>query len=270
MNLAFAITEAIVLFITRIVFTAIGRILGFLIGKIISLFRSPATKTNKKRNLTPEQREAALIEERHQREARHVLFTNTLNDEFASLDMPLTDLVHNASRAAKNAVINKHGGSATSLAASASDMLENSGTDWKRGAIQGALNVGAQVSISRPVADLSEKEIQVLKVLSLMNSLMLVADDHFASVAATIVYNGGKCLFETNFMDKPYVHDAIEDLVKSQIPLAVIGLQRGVDTIGKARLVAAQNNPESLRLIDEELKGGSGWLDMNTLPSVSN
>lgn len=262
MNALWAIFEPLLLFVVKKFFDLIIYLVTQLILLLKHLFGLAIAKAQSQDN---DYQETNLLSEEEKRQQRHIVFTNKLENEFGTLDISATGILRSATNTEINALADKHGGAASSLGASAADTLLNSGSDWKRGAVKGALKTGATCDISRSVSDLSEKEMMVLRTLSFMNSLMLVDDEHFGSICMTIIYNGGNCMLETNFMDKPHVHAAILELIKNKVPAAGIGTQRGVTTIGQVREFLAKDNPHALSEVDREMGRNVGWAKVESL-----
>lgn len=274
MNFIFAILEPIVYYLSRAIGHLIGTILGHLIYHIKQLikflFREAQSawqgyyQENASKKL--QAKEEALAKDREERQERHEILLKILDDEFAEIDMDLSLIVKAFPRSARMKVVEKHGGKATPIGAGIEESAMNAGATYRRSYIDSALKSGCGAKVARAVSDLTEKEIGVIKILSLLNSLMLVDNQHFGSICLTIIYNGGKSLIQSNYSsDKPDVHAALEELIKSHIQPASAGIQRGIITIGQVRKHLAETDLALLAEIDRELKGASGWMNAGGL-----
>lgn len=207
----------------------------------------------------------AIVQDQLQREERHEVLMAILDDEFASINIPVSLIIASTPRSQKKSVLDRYAGQATPLNAGMGQALLNSGTSFKRGELGSAIRSGGNSTVSRPLFDFSDKEIGVLKVLSLMNSLMLVDNQHFGSICLSITYSGDNSLFESSWTEKPYIHDALQEIIKQKIGPSSKGMQRAITTIGQVRTYVAENHPELVAIIDKELKGSAGWLRADSL-----
>ncbi|MFC3052296.1 hypothetical protein [Kordiimonas pumila] len=120
--------------------------------------------------------------------------------------------------------------------------------------------------IIRTIADLSEREIGILKLSSFLWALGVMADNNFQHLKMSIVYNGGNSTLKEHPSSSVYVsgqsdvriQTGIQNWLKDCVSAASIAVNEAIAEIGTIR--NSIDDPKLKSIIDNELKGASGWL----------
>lgn len=135
--------------------------------------------------------------------------------------------------------------------------------------VKKAFAQGIGHSVRRTVADMSEREVGILKLLSLMNTLGLVSDKYFNFTQLCIVYDNGKTILSRN-ADAPRTKRSdtaifrfLEVWLETEAASPSVAVNESIATIGNIRRDI--NDPEIRQIIDREIKGASGWLRADSL-----
>ncbi|UTW59529.1 hypothetical protein KFE96_04280 [Kordiimonas sp. SCSIO 12603] len=128
--------------------------------------------------------------------------------------------------------------------------------------------------VGRTVADFNDKEIGVLRLLSLLNTLEVIPDDFYASIELSIVYNN-----ENSFLDADHskAYDYPKNFItciecillyflKKRTTKPAMAVNRAISTIGQVRHVV--NDPELTSIIEKELNNAQGWLKAETIKTT--
>lgn len=128
-------------------------------------------------------------------------------------------------------------------------------------------------TVSRPISELHEKELGVLRLFSFFNMHQMIPRDNFEIIKRSIAYNSGSSIVrqtcnipEFQESEKHMMAVAtLNDWLKMSSVSSQQIVQEAIASIGKLRQQAKTEAPELAEIIDKELKGGAGWMNASRL-----
>ncbi|UTW58842.1 cell envelope integrity protein TolA [Kordiimonas sp. SCSIO 12603] len=218
-----------------------------------------ARRKAEQKKLAREQAEAKA-QLQTQRELRHKQLLETLSDDFSQLEHDMSEtLKFIGSKMIGQYVMRFHG----KLEGHSLNLNQNERE------VKAVFTEGVGLCLRRTVADISEREAGVLKLLSLMNTLDLISDKYFGFCQLCIVYNDGKTKLRrkadapTTRRSDAAIFKLVEVWLEQESETPYTAVNEGIATLGNIRQEV--NDPELRAIIEKELTGAQGWLRTNSL-----
>ena len=204
------------------------------------------------------------------REDRHDSLLETLSDDFNVLEHNLKNYLQSLNSTQIKEMLEQvnitkktYGGSSNANAATFGHNMVSNVFISK---YKNMCKKGGNHFISRTVADLSDKEIGVLKFMSLLNIWNFITDKHFEDFFRCIVYNSGSStlkVYRSASSDDNVLGAALSWRLKQYIDASNLAVNEAIATIGEAK--SEVDDPEIKDIFERELKGASGWMNAGRL-----
>lgn len=216
-------------------------------------------------NRIREEKEAKI-----RRRERHEKLIETLSDKFNALEHDLAPVLKILTKdQIKDKLYDVLGEDTTAFLYKG----QRNNIDYSRGDCIKVIQAGGYHTLTRTVVGLSEKEIGILKFISLLNSIDVIDDDFYYYIQMVIIYNNGNSIFEKKpkqFRPGMYISGDVDAIVTALVQKSLEadklnsegGFEEAIREIGRVK--KERNDPELNALIDKELKGVEGWMN----PSV--
>lgn len=230
-------------------------------GNILTVMANRAAKTQDGKNEGNRlEHEKELIRLSEERQLRHEILLETLEDDFNTLDHSLSVVLKKIS---KHRFLRLVLASESTLGEHYRALLMNKDEVYIK--IQDSI----PHYISRTVADISEKEMGLLKMISYLNLLGIIKDEYFDKVQLAIAYNQGTCSFyigkrvysstNTNHI----IFHFLPFWAKTEVEKSAVVINEAIATIGQVRKTI--KDPKLKATIEKEILGAKGWLRVDSL-----